>query len=120
MTDTAVPGPPHPAPGGPAGPGSVVCTEEVRTRRLVICDEEDRARIVATVDRGMAEVRVAVDPDDDRFTGVVLAAGHPDYGPVIGLHLFAGGNEVTSFVVVVGPGREWRTYLPGTGTTAGE
>ncbi|MGH9091293.1 MAG: hypothetical protein ACRDZR_07960 [Acidimicrobiales bacterium] len=74
---------------------------------------------MAGVDRGMAEVWVAIDPDDDGLTGVVLAAGDPDCGPMMGLHLFAGGDEVASFAAVVGPGREWRAYPPEAGTTAG-
>jgi hypothetical protein len=98
----------------------MIRAEEVRTRRLVICDEEDRARIVARVDRGTAELRIAIDPDDDRLTGVLLVAGDPDCGPMIGLHLFAGGNEVAFFEAGVGPGRVWETCLSGAGITADE
>ena len=106
-------------PPAPDQPG-VVHAEEVRTARLVVCDEDDRARIVAGVDRGMAEVRVATDADDARLTAVVLAAGDPDCGPTIGLHLFAGGNEATCLDAVSVPGSVWRTYLPGVGSAAGD
>jgi hypothetical protein len=70
-----------------------VPTTEVRTRRLVIADEEDRPRIVAEVVNGVAELRVVT--EDPRTHVLVYAGRIVVSGPEgLGLDLFVEGDSV--------------------------
>jgi hypothetical protein len=66
---------------------------EIRTRRLVVVDELDNARIVAEVVRGMAELRVTT---ADPRTHVLIYAGPTmtEGSDAIGVELFVGDDSV--------------------------
>jgi hypothetical protein len=98
MPDRSTPATP-PAGRRPADPAAAVATEEIRTRRLVVVDEAGEERIVATVKRGMATLRVLVAggaPGEE--TMVDISAGHDsEFGPSIGVYLCARGDEMAVF-----------------------
>lgn len=77
----------------PAGAGT---DAELRTRRLVVVDDEGVERVVASVTAGMAEVRVLLDAVvRGRPSGVSLFAGTDADGvSVVGLALVADGDSV--------------------------
>jgi hypothetical protein len=75
--------------------------DEVRTRQLVVVDEEGRPRIVAEVFADVAELRLELpDPKTGEGPEILLFAvssSHPgplELGPGIGLQLRAGGHAV--------------------------
>ncbi|MHB1585274.1 MAG: hypothetical protein ACYC0E_16155 [Acidimicrobiales bacterium] len=72
---------------------------EVRTRRLVIVDDEGRERVVGEVRRDVAELHVDVPRRrGDGHTSVLLFAAPVDrimgFGPGIGLQLWVDGEAV--------------------------
>jgi hypothetical protein len=89
-------------------------SDEVRTRRLVIVDDDGTDRIVAEVRRSIAEVRVAL-PDIDGHTGSVqiYAAEHDgkgELGPMLGVQAWADGNVRAGIDVWLEEGR-WRSTV---------
>lgn len=70
--------------------------DEVRTRRLVLVDENGAERIVAEVVRSIAEVRVALPGVDGHHGSAQLYAAEHDgklgLGPMLGLQIWADGN----------------------------
>ncbi len=112
MSDEGAPSPARLPTVCPAGPEGVICAEEIRARRLVICDEAGRERIVAGLSSGVAEVRVTLDAGDNRSPAVLLTAGgDPDLGSTVGLSLFAGGDAVATLRATEGVGGVWRTEV---------
>ncbi|MGH9091292.1 MAG: hypothetical protein ACRDZR_07955 [Acidimicrobiales bacterium] len=108
---------PGPAPTDPArstgerpAVTGAVATEEVRTRRLVVVDEVGEERIVATVDRGQATLQVLVAgcPDGEETMVDISAGDDPEFGPSIGVHLCARGDEVAVFTVWRDDATPWR------------
>ncbi|HVX23207.1 MAG TPA: hypothetical protein VHB02_17835 [Acidimicrobiales bacterium] len=88
--------------------------DEVRTRRLVIVDQDGTERIVAEVVKSIAEVRVAL-PEIDGHTGSaqLYAAEHDGqggFGPMIGLQIWADGN-VRAGLDVWPEGWGWKSAL---------
>ncbi len=96
-------------------------TEEVRTRQLVVVDDEGRPRIVGEVFADVAELRLEL-PDPTDPTGghgpevllFAVCSTHPgplELGPGIGLQLRAGGRAV--FEVDAWPGTDgvWHPHL---------
>lgn len=94
----------------PADPGAAVATEEIRTRKLVVVDEAGEERIVATVDRGLAtlQVRVAGCPDGEETMVDILAGDDPEFGPSIGVHLCARGDEMAVVTLWRDDARPWQ------------
>ena len=95
----------------PADPGTAVATtEEVRTRRLVVVDEGGEPRIVATVDRSHASLRVLVAGcERGEETMVDISAGDdPEFGPTIGVHLCGRGDEMAVMSVWRDDTEPWR------------
>lgn len=68
--------------------------DEIRCRHLIIVDEQDRPRIEASVQEGVAEVTVAV--AEDPSTHVLVYAGplEPTGALGLGVELFVGGNSM--------------------------
>jgi hypothetical protein len=92
---------------------AVVGTGEVRTRRLVVTDDDGQRRIVAEVVHGHADLRVQM-ADAARGEGsmVMLSAGSdPGLGPMVGVHLWAEGNRVAGFSAWRDDTEGWRTSL---------
>jgi hypothetical protein len=78
---------------------------EVRTRRLVVADDDDRPRIVAEVVHGVAELKVfGEDPEMHVlvYAGPVAAEGTAG----LGLELFVRGDSVAR-VHAWADGRDW-------------
>ncbi len=72
---------------------------EVRTRRLVVIDDNDRARVVAEVRRDVAELHVEVPGrPGEAPTSVLLFAAPVDrlmgFGPGVGVQRWVHGEEV--------------------------
>jgi hypothetical protein len=89
-------------------------SDEIRTRRLAVVDEDGTERIVAEVVRSMAEVRVAL-PEIDGHTGSLqlYAAEHDGrghLGPMLGLQLWVDGNVRAGIDVWPGDGR-WKSTI---------
>jgi hypothetical protein len=106
----------------PPDPDAEVAIDEVRTRRLVVVDEAGEERIVATVDRGLATLQVLVAgcPDGEETMVDISASDDPEFGPSIGVHLCARGDEVAVFTAWrddIGAWREgsgpWRAAVSG-------
>lgn len=70
-----------------------VTAAEIRTRRLVVTDEHDEARIVAEVVRGVAELRAATG-DPQTYVLLYAGPGSADDTSSIGIELFVGGDSV--------------------------
>lgn len=91
---------------------------EVTTRRLVVAGPDGRARVVATVAGGTAEVRVTLPDGAGGGAGgeVVLFAGPGGLegaAPALGLQLRAGGEAVAEVAVAPGEGGWAPTGPPG-------
>ena len=92
--------------------------DEVRTRHLVVVDEEDHPRIVGEVFGDVAELRLEL-PSLDAQPGPELllfavAHEHPgpvDLGPAVGLQLRAGGAAVFELDAWPESDGVWRTHL---------
>ncbi|MGH9108867.1 MAG: hypothetical protein ACRDY3_05285 [Acidimicrobiales bacterium] len=84
-------------------------SDVVRTRRLVVVDEEGRDRIVAEVKGNVAEVTAVMDDSQPgRTTGVALMAEErPEPGAVLGLHLSV-DDDVIAEVVTHRQTGDWR------------
>jgi hypothetical protein len=84
-------------------------TTELRTRRLVVTDDQDRPRVVTEIGHH-AELRVEVPSDDGHRTAAVLYASlaTDDEEPSIGVSLQADGNaEVELSIARHASGRWW-------------
>ena len=86
----------------------IVTATEVRTRRLVISDDQDRPRIVAEVVEGVAEVRVETDDPDTHV--LVYAGSRAGFGSEgLGVDVFVNGNSVARIHAwPEGQGWTWR------------
>lgn len=94
---------------------------EVRTRRLVVHDEEGRDRIVGEVCCGTAEVRVELGGEvpGDRSAVVLVAsplvtgrdATDDGMGPAVALQLWAEGEPVIGLETWPGEGGRWRPHV---------
>lgn len=71
-------------------------SNEVRTHKLIVCDEQDRPRIVAQVVEGVAELRVEMPSREGERTQVLLyAADREGTNPsAIGVELWVQGVSV--------------------------
>jgi hypothetical protein len=91
---------------------------EVRTRQLVVVDDEDHPRIVGEVFADTAELRLEL-PTVGGGPGAELllfaiTASHPgpvDLGPAVGLQLRAEGRAVFELDAWPGPDGAWRPHL---------
>ena len=73
--------------------------DEVRTRRLVVLDRQDRERIVGEVVDGVAEVRMNLPAAINAPRTGLLLFTHPgdgafQFGPAIGVQLWVDGDAV--------------------------
>lgn len=128
-----MPDPPHPAddrdPAPATAPDRLATLEatvaslaaEVRTRRLTVCDDSGRERIVAEVAGGQAQLRLTfVGPRTPGPNGVPTTTAavlvfacpaHDDLGPLAGLQVWADGDVVAAVEAWAdAPGR-WRAAL---------
>ena len=89
--------------------------DEVRIRRLVIVDDAGQERIVAEVTRGHAEVRLLLaDCRRGHESMVALSAGSDSlFGPMVGVHLWAEGEQLGWFSAWRDAADPWRAYLGG-------
>ena len=72
--------------------------DEVRTRRLVVVDDDGRPRVTVSVERGAASVRVDAtggDPSVELYALDPVGADPPEAG----FALFRAGDAVTTTVV---------------------
>jgi hypothetical protein len=91
---------------------------EIRTRQLVVVDDEDHPRIVGEVFADTAELRLEL-PDVDGAPGpelllFAITSSHPgpaDLGPAVGLQLRAEGRAVFEVDAWPGPDGAWRPHL---------
>lgn len=86
--------------------------EEVRTKRLVVLDHQDRERIVAEVIDGFAELRMDLpDSVSGSRTGVVIFTHSEqddrELGSAIGVQLWAEGNAIIELTLWQSPSRAW-------------
>lgn len=121
----------------PAGPGTdgrpvhepVSAVDEVRTRRLVVCDDQGHERIVAEVRNGQAQLRLSfVGPSPEvqrdgpstvpRATVLVFACpADGDLGPLAGLQVWADGDVVAAVEAWRDGSGPWRAAVhPAPGT----
>ena len=116
LTRPSLPASARPTPAQPWPP------RRFRTRRLVVVDEAGEPRIVATVVRGQATLRVLVAgcPHGEETMVDISADDGPEFGPSIGVHLCARGDEMAVFTVWrddLSPWREgagpWRAAVSG-------
>jgi hypothetical protein len=94
---------------------------EVRTRRLVVVDDDGNERIVGEVVRATAEFRLELPGGESgTHTAVVLFASpvamgidpdEGDLGATIGLHLWAEGDAITEVDAWPGEDGRWRPHL---------
>jgi len=92
--------------------------DEVRTRQLIVVDDEDHPRIVGEIFGDVAELRLEL-PGTGTEVGPELllfavAAGHPgpvDLGPAVGVQLGAQGRAVFELDAWPGPDGVWRPHL---------
>jgi hypothetical protein len=85
-----------PKPHPPPTPLTDETIFEVRTRRLVITDDDDRPRIVAEVVNGVAELRLDVPGELPRAASVTLYANPGDDltgDPSVGVQLWGAGES---------------------------
>lgn len=98
--------------------------DEIRTRRLVVCDDEGRERIVAEVRNGQAQLRLSfVGPSlpprrtahtdgAPRASVVVFACpADGDLGPLAGLQVWADGDVVAAVEAWRDAGGPWRAAV---------
>ena len=92
---------------------AVVGTGEVRTRRLVVTDDAGEQRIVAEVVHGHADLRVQAARTARRDGSMVMlsAGADPDLGPMVGVHLWAEGDQVAGFSAWRDGTEDWCTSL---------
>lgn len=91
---------------------------EVRTRQLVVVDDEDHPRIVGEVFADAAELRlelpaVAGEPGPELLLFAITAT-HPgpvDLGPAVGMQLREGGRAVFELDAWPGADGAWRPHL---------
>jgi hypothetical protein len=92
--------------------------DEVRTRQLIVVDDEDRPRIVGEVFADVAELRLEL-PTVDGNEGPELllfavSRAHPgpiDLGPAVGLQLRAEGRAVFEMDAWPDTDGTWRPHL---------
>jgi hypothetical protein len=94
--------------------------EEVRSRRLIVIDEQGHERVVAEVAHGQAELRVQLPPESPpspdngtRSPGTALIFACPDsedLGAGLGVQLWAGGDILGEFDAW-SDGRLWSVTL---------
>jgi uncharacterized coiled-coil protein SlyX len=95
---------------------------EVRTRQLVVVDDEDHPRIVGEVFADTAELRLEL-PVVDGEPGpelllFAITSSHPgpaDLGPAVGMQLRAQGLALFELDAWPGPDGVWRPHLHLTG-----
>jgi hypothetical protein len=77
---------------------------EIRTRRVVVVEEDGFERIVLSADGSHGEVVVAARPSQDRLTRTELFALDSDdtEGPFVGIELVDRGNSVAGLSVLEG------------------
>ena len=92
--------------------------DEVRTRQLVVVDDEDRPRIVGEVFGEVAELRLELPMFDERPGSELLLfavanerPGPVDLGPAVGLQLRAQGNSVFELDAWPDADGVWRTHV---------
>ncbi len=92
--------------------------EEIRTRQLVVVDDDDRPRIVGEVFADVAELRLelpsaAGEPGAELLLFAVSSArpGPLELGPAIGLQLRAQGQAVFELDAWPGSDGTWRPHL---------
>jgi len=88
-------------------------THQVRTRRLVVVDEDDNERIVGSADHGIAELRIELPTRAGRHGSLALVAFHGSFdgSPTIGVDLWADGNSVAGLSAWLGEDGGWKTGL---------
>jgi hypothetical protein len=115
----------------PAGsPTPVTAIPEVRTRRLVVCDEDDRERIVAEVRNGQAQVRLSFVGPAPPAGPTAVGGGAPsasvvvfacpadgELGPLAGLQVWADGDVVAAIEAWRDGGGPWRAAVHPPGST---
>jgi hypothetical protein len=92
--------------------------DEVRTRRILVVDNDDNPRIVGEVSGDVAELRLEL-PSTDQEQGpelLLFAVGssHPgpiELGPAVGLQLRAQGRAVYELDTWPDPDGTWRPHL---------
>jgi hypothetical protein len=99
---------------GPGGP----TWDEIRTRRLVVVDDQGQERVVAQVVWGTAELRVGL-PGTGSEVVLFASPGRHGLDPGLGLQLWAGGQSVLELDAWPGPGGRWRVSRRGPDPDAG-
>ena len=77
---------------------------EVRTRRVVVIEDDGFERIVLSADESHGEIVVAARPSEDRSTKAVLFAldSEDAEGPFVGMELVDRGNSVAGLSLLEG------------------
>jgi hypothetical protein len=96
--------------------------DEIRTRQIVVVDEDDHPRIVGEVFADVAELRLELGAGEGEQGPELLlfavASAHPgpvELGPAIGLQLRAQGRAVFELDAWPDPDGVWRPHLHLTG-----
>lgn len=92
--------------------------DEIRTRQIVVVDDEDHPRIVGEVFADVAELRLELpavggEPGPELLLFAV-ASTHPgpvELGPAVGLQVRAQGRAVFELDAWPGDDRVWRPHL---------
>lgn len=89
---------------------------ELRTRRLVVTDAEDRDRIVGEVVDNHTELWIAAGPEigHPEASVLVYAGADPDLGPAIGIQLWSEGQSVAEINAWHLGGNHWQWAINGT------
>jgi hypothetical protein len=97
--------------------------DEIRTRQIVVVDDEDGPRIVGEVFGGVAELRLEFPPlagePGPELLLFAIASGHPspiDLGPAVGMQLRAQGRTVFELDAWPDTDGMWRPHLHVSGT----
>ncbi|MGH9007868.1 MAG: hypothetical protein ACRDV6_09205 [Acidimicrobiales bacterium] len=92
--------------------------DEIRTRQIVVVDDDDHPRIVGEVFGDVAELRLELPTVGDEPGAEVLlfavSSSHPgpvDLGPAVGIQLRARGRAVVELDAWPDPDGRWQPHL---------